>query len=164
MNNNKEISKSVVQACDQFFKVLTRDEIETFLLFTSIRDIEPKAIIAEIGDIGDEFYLVVEGEVSLLQEQEDTSEIEVGRITAGELVGEMSFFDKKPRSIRLRAAKQGVTLLSITRPMYKRLCVEHPYIAVNLLEFVVLSLDKLVRSTSEDVSTLHKQMTGIGYR
>ena len=163
MNNSAEISENVMQACGKFCQALTRDEVETFLRFTSIRDIETKGVIAEIGDVGDEFYLVVEGEIRLSQ-QEGTTDIEVGRVGPGGLVGEMSFFDKLPRTVRLRASKKGAKLIVINRPMYKRITIEHPFIAVNLLEFVILSLDKLVRSTSKDISSMHKTMSGVGYR
>ncbi|MEE9351656.1 MAG: cyclic nucleotide-binding domain-containing protein [Thiotrichaceae bacterium] len=163
MNNNADMSESVIKTCGKFCQALTRDEVETFLRFTSIRDIEPKGVVAEVGDVGDEFFLVIEGEIRLSRE-EGSTDIEVGRIGPGGLVGEMSFFDKLPRTIRLRASKKGAKLVVITRPMYKRITIEHPFVAVNLLEFVILSLDKLVRSTSKDISSMHKTMSGVGYR
>ncbi len=163
MNTTEELTSRVIETCPSFCAALTRDEVATFVSFTTAVNAEPQEIVAEIGHVEDHFFLVIDGTLKLSRE-EMGNEIEVGRLEAGCLAGVMSFFDNKPRSIRLRAAKKGVSLLSITRPMYKRLCVEHPYIAVNLLEFVILSLDKLVRSTSQDVSTMHKQMTGIGYR
>jgi len=76
----------------------------------------------------------------------------------------MSFFDRKPRTIRLRARRSGARLLAISRPMYRRLTVEHPYIAVNLLEFIILSLDQLVRVACDDLTNLQKQVSGVGYR
>ncbi len=163
MNNNAEMPENVMQTCGKFCQALTRDEVETFLRFTSFRDVEPRGVIAEIGDVGDEFFLVVEGEIRLSQ-QEGSTDIEVGRVGPGGLVGEMSFFDKLPRTVRLRASKKGAKLIVINRPMYKRITIEHPFIAVNLLEFVILSLDKLVRSTSKDISSMHKTMSGVGYR
>ena len=163
MLTTEELTSRVIETCPSFCAALTRDEVATFVSFTNVVDAESQEIVAEIGNVEDHFFLVTGGTLKLSRE-EVGNEIEVGRLDAGCLAGIMSFFDQQPRSIRLRAAKKGVNLLSITRPMYKRLCVEHPYIAVNLLEFIVLSLDKLVRSTSQDVSTMHKQMTGIGYR
>ncbi len=157
MNENKAMSESIIQTCGKFCQALTRDEVETFLRFTTTRDIDPKGIVAEIGDVGDEFYLLIEGGVSLL-EQNDSTEIEVGRIEPGGLVGEMSFFDKLPRTLRLRATKNGAKLVVINRSMYRRITIEHPFIAVNMLEFIILSLDKLVRSTSKDISSLHRSL------
>ncbi len=161
MNNSAEMSENVMRACAEFCQALTHDEVETFLRFTSIRDIEPKAVIADIGDVGDEFFLVIEGEIRISQ-LEGSTDIEVGKVGPGGLVGEMSFFDKLPRTVRLRARKKGAKLVVISRPMYKRITIEHPFIAVNLLEFVILSLDKLVRSTSKDISSLHKTMSDAG--
>ncbi len=159
-----ELVKRVTDACPKFCEALTTEEVETFVKFTNFVKAQPNQVIAEIGDVGEEFYLVLQGKIRLVNE-EGGKEIDVGRIEAGCLAGEMSFFDRQPRSIRLRAArKDGVHVLSISRPMYKRLCVEHPYISVNLLEFVVMSLDKLIRNSSKDIATMYKQVAGIGYR
>ncbi len=163
MSENNIPPEHLIEACGKFCQVLTRDEVELFLRFSTIKNLEPREIIAEIGEIGDAFFLVMQGEVRLFQ-QEGLTEIEVGRIQAGGLVGEMSFFDKRPRTVRLKAGKQATQLIVITRPMYRRLTIEHPFIAVNLLEFIILSLDHLVRSTSKDISFMHKTMTGVGYR
>ena len=75
----------------------------------------------------------------------------------------MSFFDRQPRTVRLRARRSGVRLLEINRQMYNRLRIAEPYIATNLLEFVVRSLDYLVRHLSDENAKLHKQVTGLKY-
>jgi len=159
MSENNISPEDLIKACNRFCKVLTRDEVGTLLRFSTIKTLEPREIIADIGEIGDAFFLVLEGEVRLLQ-QEGLTEIEVGRIKVGGLVGEMSFFDKLPRTVRLKTGKTTAKLVVITRPMYRRLTIEHPFIAVNLLEFIILSLDHLVRSTSQDMTFMHKTMTG----
>jgi len=161
--NKTRNSDDIIDVCGRFCQALTREEVETFLKFTTIRDVGSREVIADIGEVGDEFYLVIEGEVRLYQ-KDASGEIEVGRIKAGGLVGEMSFFDKLPRTIRLASGKQGASMIVVTRPMYKRLTIEHPYIAVNLLEFIILSLDQLVRSAGKDISTMYKSMSGVGYR
>lgn len=159
MSENTISAEKLIKTCNKFCQVLTRDEVETFLRFSTIKILQPREIIADINEIGDAFFLVFEGEVRLLQ-QESLTEIEVGRIQAGGLVGEMSFFDKLPRTVRLKAGKGITKLVVITRPMYRRLTIEYPFIAVNLLEFIILSLDYLVRSTSKDMSFMHKTITG----
>lgn len=163
MNNTDELSQTIMEACGQFCQALTRDEIETFLRFTSIREVDSRGLVADLGNVGDELFLVLNGEI-VLSQKDGKRDIEVGRVKAGGLVGEMSFFDKLPRTVRLVASKKGARLVVITRPMYKRLTIEHPFIAVNLLEFVILSLDKLIRSTSKDISSMHKTLSGVGYR
>lgn len=163
MKNHEIKPADIIATCGKFCEALTQDEVVTFLRFSTVRTTGAGVIIADVGEIGDSFFLVAEGDVHLFQEEE-ANEIEVGEIKAGGLVGEMSFFDKLPRTVRLKAGKNGATLVVVTRPMYRRLTVEHPFIAVNLLEFIILSLDQLVRNTSKNISSLHKTMTGVGYR
>ncbi len=142
-------------------KALKKDEIATFLEFTEEVEFGKDQIIADIGEVGDALYLVLEGEV-VLTAHEGVEDFEVGRMEAGELAGEMSFFDRQPRSVRLRAARDHTRLLRLTREKYKRLRVEHPYIVVNLLEFAIVSLDHLVRHQSSDVASLMRYLYGKG--
>jgi hypothetical protein len=60
--------------------------------------------------------------------------------------------------VRLRAYEHTVKLLEISRPLYSRLKIEEPYIATNLLEFVIRSLDFLVRYLSDENAQLHKKL------
>ena len=161
---SKELVNKVTEACPAFCSALTSEEVATFVSFTNLLEVSADEIIADIGEVGNEFYLVLDGRIRLVN-VEGGKEIDVGRIESGCLAGEMSFFDRQPRSIRLRSGRNnGVVALSISRAMYKRLCIEHSFIAVNLLEFVVMSLDKLIRNSSKDMATLYKHVTGIGYR
>lgn len=144
-------------SCHDFCEALTRDGVETFTRFTTLQAFTPETVIAEINDVTNEFYLVISGEVRLIQDDTESGEVEVGRMGKGTLVGEMSFFDKLPRTVRLRASSDGAKVLVIHRPMYRRLTLEHPFIAVNLLEFVILSLDQLFRSTTSDLTAMRKR-------
>lgn len=158
-----ELVEQVKTACPDFSAALRDAEVATFIEFCDLRQFEPDQVIADIGEVSNEFYLVLEGRVRLVS-AEAGKELDVGWIETGQLAGEMSFFDRQPRSLRLRAdKKQGVRLLAISHPMYKRLCVQHSYIAVNLLEFMVMSLDKLIRSSSHDMALMYRQVAGIKY-
>jgi len=157
----QKLANTVIETSPDFCAALTRDEIEKFVAFTREKEVGGNEVLSELGSISDEFYLIVAGEVVLYRE-ELGEEIEIGRLGPGRLTGHMSFFDREPRTIRLRASSSGAQLLGVTRPMYKRLCIEHPYISVNLVEFVVLSLDSLLRSTSREVSSLYQKLSTSG--
>jgi CRP-like cAMP-binding protein len=88
----------------------------------------------------------------------------VGRVASGEMVGEMSFFDRKPRLLRMRAGRNDTQLLKLSRPMYERLRIEHPFIAVNLLEHAIISLDHLLRRVSTEEVNLARYVFGKGKR
>ena len=146
------------QWCSETMKT---SEYATFLEYCELVEFKEGDTIADIGEVGESLYFVVEGEVALVIGS-TASEVEIGRIHTGELMGEMSFFDCKPRQVRLKAASPHDRLLKLTRPMYKRLRIEHPYIAVNLLEYTIISLDQLFRRASEDVSNLNLYVFGSG--
>lgn len=155
---NDELNQLVREACPDFCAALTHEEISKFIRYTSDRYIEPNDIIADMGDVSDSFFLVIEGGVCLFH-ADGEREFDVGTVEAGNLAGAMSFFDGKPRSVRIRARCHGVRVLEVTRQMYNRMRVEDSYITTNLLEFVIRSWDDLIRNLSNDNAKLHKQVS-----
>lgn len=140
---------------------LTVKEVETLLDFTEFVTFDKDAVVANAGDIGDALYFVIKGEAALMYD-DSGREMEVGRMVEGELMGEMSFFDRKPRMLEMRALRDDTQVLKLNRKMYDRLRVEYPYIAVNLLEQAIISLDHLIRRMGEQEVTLNRYMFGPG--
>ncbi|HZE16618.1 MAG TPA: hypothetical protein VE197_13420, partial [Mycobacterium sp.] len=58
------------------------------------------------------------------------------------------------RLTRMRATRDRTRLLKLSRAMYDRMRVEQPFITVNLLEYAIVSLDRLIREMSTDVAVL----------
>lgn len=138
---------------------LTLSEVQTLLEYTELVCYQKDEMIADIGEIGDALYFVIHGEAALSFEDSGHERI-IGVMKVGELVGEMSFFDRRPRLLRMRARSDDSQLLKLSRVMYERLRVEHPYIAVNFLEHAIISLDHLVRRLSADEMSLSRYMFG----
>lgn len=162
--HNDALVNTVRTTCPEFCAALTDDEVVRFVRYTRVRELSANELLADVGEIGERFYLVINGAVRLSQftnapvnVAQESREVEVGRIGLDSLVGEMSFFDRHPRTVRLTAAETGVKLLEINRQMYNRIRIEEPYIATNLLEFVIRSLDALVRHLSDqNAKLLHR--------
>lgn len=142
---------------------LTMSEVEKLLEYTELVSYKKNETIAPAGSVGDALYFVVRGEAALLFDDHGR-EVEVGSMKEGELMGEMSFFDRKPRMLQMRATSAQTELLKLSRPMYERLRIEHPYIAVNLLEHAIISLDHLVRRLSTEEINLSRYIYGPGKR
>ncbi len=143
------------------WETLTNAEIERFLEFTEEVVCDKGEVIADIGEVGKALYFIIEGRVALVADN-GAEEIEVGKILKGEILGEMSFFDQKPRSVRLKADAQPTRLLRLSRVHYERIRTQCPYIAVNLLELAIVSLDHLVRRQSTDMATYTQFLYGKG--
>ena len=160
---NKSIDLKSFMNQQYLCESLTLSEVEKLLEYTELARYAQNDIIADAGDVGEALYFVVKGEAALVYD-DDGRDIEVGSMKEGELMGEMSFFDRKPRLLRMRAISPDTQLLKLTRAMYKRLRVEHPYIAVNLLEHAIISLDHLVRRLSTEEVNLSRYIYGPGKR
>jgi CRP-like cAMP-binding protein len=129
---------------------LTVGEVKTLIEYTELVNYKKGDVVAEIGEVGEALFIVISGEVELHGNKKTGSD--VGSIKQGEVMGEMSFFDRRPRSVRLQAVEK-TQLLKLSRSMYQRLRIQHPYIAVNILENAIVSLDQLFRRASKDVTT-----------
>ncbi len=140
--------------------ILTRREIYDFLDYCDLMSPKKGEIIADIGQVGESLFFVLDGQGCLMAQLPE-SEMEIGKILPGEMLGEMSFFDRKPRDIRLRAG-EDTRLLRISRRMYDRLRLERPLLAVLLLEVALISLDHLYRRTSADVAQLNRYVHRTG--
>ncbi len=149
--------KLVRQVCTEFCAELTQDEVSKFVRYTRLVTLQPEQVLAEIGARGESFFMVIGGSIGLYQITQQSS-LQVGEIGSGGLVGEMSFFDKRPRTLRLAAMQEGAALLEISRGMYNRIVLDEPYVSSKLLEFVIRSLDSLVRDLSEKNASLHRQL------
>ena len=161
--NQEKIIEQLKFFCPNFGSNFSKEDQITFVTLAEVLNAERNTVIAHVGDVSDEFYLILEGRIRLVDE--GGNEIEVGHFDSGSLVGEMSFFDKKPRSLSLKVGKQNdLVALVISRKMYDKLCTEHQNIAISLLEFIITSLDKLVRENSKDFSNMYKHVLGVGYR
>ena len=158
-NNKVELGQLLNQ--QYLCESLTIKEVQTLLDFTDPIAAKNHEVVAEIGEVGDGLFFVTQGEVGLFRDDQN-KEVEVARVKAGELMGEMSFFDRQPRSVRIRSLSDETHLLKLSRAMYKRLRVEHPYIAVNVVEHAIVSLDHLFRQVSRDVTTFTNYFYGAG--
>ncbi len=141
---------------------MTLQEIDILLDYLTYEEFDRDQVIADIGQVGQSLYLVVSGEVKLEHQDAAGMEVEAGRLYEGELAGEMSFFDLQPRSVRMLGGPDKTGLLRLSRDMYNRLRVEHPYLAVNLLEHALISLDHLFRRISSEYSQVTEYIHGAG--
>jgi CRP-like cAMP-binding protein len=76
------------------------------------------------GDESLEMYYVQSGTLAVFKRKGD-SEHQIGTIIAGELVGEMSFLDKQPRSATVKAMTD-CELIEVPHEKFDKLLNSHP--------------------------------------
>ena len=141
---------------------LTLGEVEILRQYIDEKDYKPGEIVAPVDSVSHELFFIIEGELDLYHHDAIGQDTEVGKMEAGTLAGEISFFDNRPRTIGMKAGRKGAKVLALSRPMYERLKYEHPPIAVNLLENAIVSLDELIRHMGDDMTLLNNYMYSVG--
>ena len=92
--------------------------------------LEDQILFSE-GDPGDKAYVIMEGEVDILKESGDQTVLLATR-KSGEVIGEMSLLDGKPRSANV-VTLEDTSLRVIHRQEFENLLESHPKIALKLL-------------------------------
>ncbi len=93
------------------------------------------------GERGDAMFVVQEGWVRVLREDGGVETL-VGRLGAGEIVGEMAVFDQGPRSATVRAAGPA-RVLTLDKRAFLRQIHDDPTLAWRILESMSLKIRRL---------------------
>lgn len=94
------------------------------------------------GDSGDTMYLIIKGEVAVLETQGVNSEIEIDRIGAGDYFGEMALLDDIARSATIRTEHES-HMLVLHKLEFTEIVREYPQIALQICKELSGRLRKL---------------------
>ncbi len=112
-------------------------------------------VICRQGEVGDRMYVIQAGHAVVIREVEGT-EIFLAELTAGDIFGEMSLFDRQPRSATVRA-KGRARVLTLDKRTFLRGVHEDPSLAYRILQ----KMCERVRRLTDDVSA-RQQSAGLG--
>ncbi len=100
------------------------------------------ATLLEQGDPGDSVFVVATGRLRAFVTEPSGTEVAVGEIGAGEVVGEMALLSSAPRSATIRAIRDS-SLLELPHDHFMELVVDQPQ---TLIAVTRLLVDRLQRS------------------
>ena len=110
-------------------------------------------IIVKQGDIGECMFVVLEGEVEVLLE-EDGQEILLAVRKEGEFFGEMAIFEREVRMATVRAVGPGqIRILSVDKVNFLRRIHEDPSLAYRIVE----TMSYRIRELSKEVAQLKSE-------
>ncbi len=102
------------------------------------------------GDLGDAAYIIIEGEASV-RIGTASGDIEVARLGAGDVVGEIAILCDVPRTATVSAVDR-VTTLKITKELFFRLINEFPQIAIEIMRELAARLERTNAQLRDAVS------------
>ena len=121
------------------------------LAFTSERlTYQPDQVLCRQGDMGDAAYIIIEGEAAV-RIATGSGDIEVARLGAGDVVGEIAILCDVPRTATVSAVDR-VTTLKITKELFFRLINEFPQIAIEIMRELAARLERTNAQLRDAVS------------
>jgi CRP/FNR family transcriptional regulator len=101
-------------------------------------------LLAQQGELGDEMFVIVSGEVQVLIGGDGKPEAEVARRKAGDVVGEMAIISREPRMASLVAAGEARTLC-IDQKSFEGLLRERPETCLAVMRVLCARLKEATR-------------------
>jgi CRP/FNR family cyclic AMP-dependent transcriptional regulator len=127
------------------------DEEETRALRTGVTEVELARgeRLFDEGDVGDRLYVVLDGKIKLTRTSADGRENLISLVGPGEMFGELSLFDPRPRTMSASAVTD-VRLAALAHEDLRSWLSGHPDVALHLLA----ALARRLRRTNEVMSDL----------
>jgi CRP-like cAMP-binding protein len=111
------------------FKNLARGDLVQLAMATEDLEVEAGKVLAREGEIGQEFFVIVDGEVSVSKDG-----AEIRRLGAGEFFGEIALIWDSPRRTATVTSATPVRFFVLTRQAFRGLIDHHPDIEAKVLE------------------------------
>jgi small-conductance mechanosensitive channel/CRP-like cAMP-binding protein len=127
-----------------FLAVLPDDAIATLADLTETRVYGPGEPVLQQGEAGDELFVVVDGQVSIVVGRERGSLAEVSRLGPGQFFGEMSLMTGDARTATVRAIRE-TELLVVGKHAFSQILTHAPELAekvANVLTHRQVELDE----------------------
>lgn len=122
-----------------------------------VRILKEGEVLFRAGEKADSMYIVRTGSLKVYF-LKGTEEVQLAQLADGAVVGEMAFFDQKPRSAHVKALAQ-TEITEITRDDFDKLLTQIPKWLVTMLQ----SLSGRLRTTNEKLAEMEKKhQSGIG--
>lgn len=122
------------------FRNLSRAELVQLAMATEDLEVEAGKVLAREGDIGQEFFVIVDGEVSVTKDGQ-----EINRLGPGDFFGEIALIWDSPRRTATVEAATPVRFFVLTRQAFRGLVDHHPDIEAKVLE----ELEQRVQTTDD---------------
>ena len=133
-NKNTDISigeKILLLKEIDIFSGLSAEELAAIAAQTSEQDYDENQMVIRQGETGETVFLIIQGEVAVIKELEDNSQVVLDHIAAGQAFGEMALIDDAPRSATIRTVCP-CRFLILHKQEFKETALEFPRISLQI--------------------------------
>jgi sigma-B regulation protein RsbU (phosphoserine phosphatase) len=143
------------------FKTLPDAELDRLAASLTVREYPPETVIFREGQLGDRFYIILEGEVEAIKALGTSDERVLGVRGAGQFIGELSLINRnRSRTASIRSINP-VRLWEMALSEFDALLIRQPAL---VYEVVQVLGERLIASETATIADLHdknRQLAGM---
>ncbi len=140
------------------FADLPENELDRILSVLSVKELQDREILFSEGDPGDDFYIIMSGELEVLLGAGQLEELQLNVVREGEHFGEMSLIMPGGHRTATVRALGKASLLSLSRPQFLDLTRKHPELSASMVRVLSQRLDATNTQTFHDLTEKNKQL------
>ena len=131
----KKHATQLVLKQNPIFGKLPEARLAELAEMSTIRQYQPGELVFCEGDAGNFLYGVIAGCIRIHTTAVDGRALNLNRIQAGDIIGEIAFLDGGPRTASGEAS-ETTTCFRLPRPAFMAFLEQHPKLAIELLRLV----------------------------
>ena len=140
-----------------FGEKLEESTLDTLREAAEVQNFPTGAIVCRQGELGDTFYVIVEGHVTATQHTEEGEDRLLSVLHPGSYFGEMALIDDAPRMATITAATP-IKLLAFGHQTFDRLVINSPAVANAFLRRVLGDMRMQDRRAIDDLRHKNKEL------
>jgi CRP-like cAMP-binding protein len=126
---------------------LTGEQAKTLAANLRFRDLAPDEVLVAQGTSDNHLYVVVRGALGVVRNAGTPERVTLLTLTAGDLVGELSFLDETPHYASLVATAE-TRVFGLERERLESLLDTHPDIVYRVMRAIVRTVHEIQRRIS----------------
>jgi len=134
------------------FGQLNDDDVEWMLTAGTKRFVPAGGVVIQQGVPVDAVFILLEGTLAVWLKSRRGPERELARLSAGEIVGEMSFVDARPPSATVKALEDS-TVFALPKAILNRKLAADSGLAARFYRALAIYLSTTVRERHRDLGT-----------
>jgi CRP-like cAMP-binding protein len=133
------------------FKGLIDAQLRSVSGICRVESFRAGEVIFEEGSVNRNLYMLLKGEIEIMMGPEQTV---VGRVLAGDVVGEISLVEGTPHSATARACRESQFIV-LTHDDFRELTQRYPRIGMTVMQNIARSLGEKLRSLDITVAQIY---------
>jgi sigma-B regulation protein RsbU (phosphoserine phosphatase) len=140
------------------FEKLPEDELHHLAKSLRVREIPPNTLLFREGDVGDNFYIVIYGEIEVVKALGTEDERLIAVRGQGEFVGEISMIHPEGLRMATIRSRGPAQLWEMTHAEFDSLLARQPGLAYEMLRVLSARLTEAHNSTIHDLQEKNREL------